>query len=125
MFKTFMSTSLVSLFIAGLALAAPAARDPRDPQVKPTPIMRSIQPDTVKRGSVLTVTGEYLDKTRIAEVYLTRGDDNFKLDMMFQSENRIVVKVPASVPVGRLRLMILTAGLEPQFIEQPLMIVIE
>jgi hypothetical protein len=58
----------------------------------------------------------------VAEVYLTTGEDNFKLQIVNQAETKVEAKVPASVKPGRLRLMVLTAGVEPQFLEQPIMV---
>jgi len=100
-----------------------ADKDPKG-NWTPTPIMRTIAPDEAKAGDKLTITGDYLGKGRISDVYLTTGEDNFKLELITQTETKLTVKVPANIKTGRLRLMVLTAGLEPQFLEQPLMILI-
>ncbi len=115
--------------IACLALAAVAvlgaAKDPKDEGWKPTPLMRTVAPDTAKAGDTVTVAGEYLDKGRVSDVFLTDGKSEVKLVIVEQSEKQMTVKIPAGVKTGRLRLMVLTKGAEPQFLEQPVSLVIE
>jgi len=118
-----MLKSLIGCLLAAMLLVAGAEKEAKDGW-KPTPLMRTVSPDDATAGDTLTITGEYLDKSRISDVYLTMGDDTFKLQMISQSETKVVVKVPAGVKTGRLRFMVLTSGLEPQFLEQPIMIAI-
>jgi hypothetical protein len=101
------------------------AKDVKDQGWKPTPLMRSVTPDTAKVGDVITVSGEYLDKARVAEVYLTDGKSEVKTAIVSQSETELKVKIPAAAKPGRFRLMVLTTGSEPQFLEQPVTISIE
>ena len=76
-------------------------------------------------GDVVTVTGENLDKARVAAVYFTDGKSEIKLSVVEQNETTVKVKVPDAAKPGRLRFMVLTAGAEPQYLEQPVTVVIE
>lgn len=115
---------LAGLLLAGMALLG-ATVDNKDEGWKPTPLMRTVDPDTAKAGDVLSVTGEYLDSARVAEIYLTDGKAEYKMSIVEQTEKAVKVKVPASAKPGRLRLMILTKGVQPQFLEQPVAVTIE
>ncbi len=89
------------------------------------PQMKSVEPMTAKSGDVLTVTGENLDKTSVATVFLTDGKNDFKTEITEQEAGSIKVKVTAATKPGRLALMVLTAGKEPKLIEQPVKVTIE
>ena len=117
---------IAALLFAALALTAGDGKDAnKDQGFKGTPLMRSVSPDTAKIGDVLTVTGEYLDKTRVKEIYLTDGTAEFKTEIVEQKEAEVKVKVPANAKTGRMRLMVLTTGVQPQFLEQPVTIEIQ
>jgi hypothetical protein len=92
---------------------------------QPTPVMRIVQPDTGKAGDVVVVKGEFLEKTRVAEVYLTTGPENIRVQILSQSGEAIKFKIPANAKTGRMRLMVLTTGLEPQFLEQPVFFTVQ
>ena len=113
------------LMASVVVLGAGAGSDVKDQGWKPTPLMRSVSPDIAKSGDVLTVTGEYLDKARVKEIYLTDGKVEFKTPIVEQAETTVKVKVPPDAKPGRLRLMVLTTGVEPQFLEQPVAVTIE
>jgi hypothetical protein len=119
-----LKSLIVGLLLAGV-LAVGAEKDPKDQGWKPTPMMRTVAPDTAKAGDILTVTGENLDKARVAEVYLTDSKTELKIPIVEQTETTLKVKVPANVKPGRLRLMVLTTGTQPQYLEQPVTVVIE
>lgn len=112
-----LKSLIVGLCAAVFLLAAVGKDDPM-----PTPLFRAVTPDTAAAGDTLTMTGENLDKARVAEVYLTSGQDNFKMQILTQAADKITAKIPANVKLGRLRLMVLTAGLEPKFLEQPVVV---
>lgn len=83
------------------------------------PRMVSVEPAEGKAGDVLTVTGENLEKSNVAEVYFTDGKDDIKLQVLEQTATTLKAKVPAGCKKGRWALMILTAGKDPKLIEQP------
>ena len=119
-----MKSLIVGLLLAGV-LVVGAEKDPKDQGWKPTPMMRTVAPDTAKTGDILTVTGENLDKAKVAEVYLTDSKTELKVLIVEQTETTLKVKVPANAKPGRLRLMVLTSGNQPQYLEQPVTVVIE
>ena len=113
------------LLVASVLLIGADSKESKDQGWKPTPLMRTVEPDTAKTGDVLTIAGEYLDKSRVKEIYLTDSKVEFKTEIVEQNANAVKVKVPAKVKTGRLRLMVLTTGVEPQFLEQPVSVEIQ
>ena len=120
---------MLKYFIAGILafsmILAAGESAAKDQGWKPTPLMRTVTPDSAKAGETLTASGEYLDKARVKEIYLTDGKAEFKTEIVEQSQNEAKVKVPASVKPGRWRLMVLTTGVEPQLLEQPVTVEIQ
>ncbi len=97
------------VWLVSLSLAAQA----------PMPRMITVTPDTGKIGDLLTVEGENLEKAYVAELYLTDGKIDWKVDVQEQAAKAIKFKVPKSAKPGRFSLMVLTTGSEPKLIEQP------
>jgi len=89
------------------------------------PKMVSVSPDTAKVGDTVVVVGEYLDKSRVAEVYLTDGKNDFKVKVTEQSEQEIKFIVPKEVKPGRYSLMVLTSGQPGMLIEEPVKLNVE
>jgi hypothetical protein len=116
---------ITALLFASVLFAAGDGKDNKDQGLKGTPLMRSVSPDAAKAGEVLTVSGEYLDKTRVKEIYLTDGKVEFKADILEQNPNELKFKVPANTKTGRMRLMVLTTGIQPQLLEQPVSVDIQ
>jgi len=108
--------------IALFALAAFPVRGDNDPQ---TPYIYAVNPESAKPGSAITVDGSYLGKSTVSEIYLTHGRTDVKLAITSQKTSQIVAKLPANLEPGRYRLMVLTVGHEPRFIEQPVQLTVE
>lgn len=89
------------------------------------PKMTAVEPASGKSGDEITVSGENLDKSNVAEIYLTDGKKDIKLSMSQQTAQSIKFKIPADVKPGRFALMILTAGPDPKLIEQPVKLSVE
>lgn len=89
------------------------------------PYMKAVEPETAKVGDVVKVVGEALDKNRVAEVYLTKGSTDLKVEIVEQQEEFIRIKVPAEAAAGRYQLMFLLAGPDPKLLEQPVFLVVE
>lgn len=96
-----------------------------EPEVRPTPIMRAVAPETLKAGESATVTGEYLDKSRVAELYLTNAQGDIKVEILAQSSSAIKFRVPSKVPAARYNLLVLLADIEPKLVEEPTRITVE
>lgn len=114
LFKLF---GFVFIFLFALRLASSAATDPG--QVLPTPILRTVDPETVKPGDIATVSGDHMDKSRVAELYLTNGSADFKLEIVEQTSTVIRFKVPEKIAPGRYNTMVLLVGDPPRLIEEP------
>jgi hypothetical protein len=111
-----MRLSLVlSLFCFGLALPSPAQ----------VPQMFTVQPESGKIGSVLRISGLYLDKAKVDEVYLTDHSFDMKVKVLDQSGDSIEFRIPPSAKPGRLQLLVKTAGKNPLLLEQPVYVTIE
>jgi len=91
----------------------------------PMPRMISVEPTSGKVGDILTVTGENLEKTHVAEVFLTDGKNDLKVPVTEQGATTLKFRIPPNVKPGRFALMILTAGKDPKYIEQPVKVTVE
>jgi hypothetical protein len=90
------------------------------------PRMVSVDPLSGKRGDVIAVTGENLDKDQVDKVFLTDGKNDTQCEVTEQTATTIKFKIPAKAATGsRLGLMILTTGKDAKYIEQPVKIMIE
>ena|SRR5437868_34308 len=107
--------------IAPVLLAAGFAAFAQDAM----PRMTTVDPNSQKKGEVVAVTGENLDKPNVVKVYLTDGK-NLDLECVIteQAATAIKIKIPEKA-TGRMALMILTGGKEPKLIEQPVKVTIE
>jgi len=89
------------------------------------PTMKVVEPANGKAGDLLTVTGENLDKTNVAKLYLTDGKIDVEVVILEQEATKIKFKIPEKVKPGRLALMILTRGKDQKYIEQPVKVTID
>ena len=113
----------LSLFVSLLVAASFAAY-----AQSATPRMTSVDPDSGKRGDIITVTGENIGKDHVAKLYLTDGGDgknDVEVQMIEQTDTTIKFKIPAKVPCPRPALLILTTSKPQQLIEQPVKVTIE
>lgn len=110
-------------FILPLILVVLTAQ-PLMPQAA-MPRMVSVEPGNGKVGDVLTVTGENLEKSNVADVFLTDGKLDLKVAVTEQAATAIKFRIPPKTTPGRWALMILTTGKEPKLIEQPVKVTVE
>jgi hypothetical protein len=89
------------------------------------PRMVSIDPLNGKKGDVIAVTGENLQKDAVAKVYLTDGKNDIQVEVVEQAATAIKFKIPEKAAPGRLALMVLTAGKDAKLIEQPVKVTID
>jgi hypothetical protein len=116
---------LIFLISALLPFAAAAIDPERGREPVPTPMMRVVEPAAAKAGDDVLVKGDYLGENLVAEVYLTDGKANLKVEVLSQSDKEIKFKVPAEAKPGAYRLMVLTTGVEPMLIEEPVRFVVQ
>jgi hypothetical protein len=113
-----MKMSFVSILLLAAGLSAYAQEG--------MPRMLSVDPLSGKKGDVIAVTGENLDKAKVDKVFLTDGKNDVAVEVTEQSDTSIKFKIPdKAAPGGRLAVMILTAGKDAKYIEQPVKIMIE
>jgi hypothetical protein len=105
------------IFLFAIRLASAASTDPST--VLPTPVMRAVNPESVKAGETATVVGEYLDKSRVAELYLTNGTTDVKVQIVEQRSVSIKFKLPGKVAPGRYQMLVLLVGDPDRLIEEP------
>jgi hypothetical protein len=108
----------VFIFLFGVQSPSRGATT-EDRQPLPTPVMRTVNPETVKAGAVATVSGEFLDKSRVAEVYLTDGKVDIKVEIIEQASGSLKFRVPENTAAGRYNLMAMLVGEVPTLIETP------
>jgi hypothetical protein len=89
------------------------------------PNITKVDPATAKAGAVLSIAGENLDKDKVAEIYLTDGKTDIKMQMIEQTATALKVRVPDPVKTGRFSLMILSATTPAQYFELPVKVTIE
>lgn len=89
------------------------------------PDVTKVDPDTAKAGAVLGIAGENLGKDRVAEIYLTDGKTDIKMEIIEQTATALKVRVPDPVKTGRFSLMIMTATKPAQLFELPVKVTIQ
>jgi hypothetical protein len=111
-----------AVLLGGVILAANGAKDP---EVQPTPMMRAVHPETVRAGEIAVVTGDYLDKSRVAGVFLTNGQKDTKVEILEQTASSIKFRVPEKMAAGRYNLVVLLTDAEPKLIDEPARLTVE
>lgn len=89
------------------------------------PRMTSVDPPNGRAGDLLTAAGENLDKANVAQVYLTDGKNDVKVEVTEQAATSVKFKIPDAAKPGRFSLMVLTTGKQPKLIEQPVKVTVE
>ncbi|GEM_PF-1074986 len=115
-------SALVTFFILSVGTAALLRADEKGDEVRS--LLHSIAPDSAHPDDIVVATGERLTTKHLAELYLTNGTDDVKVEILKQTETEVTFKIPPGIK-GRFRLMILTAGVDPKLAEQPVRIVVE
>ncbi len=87
------------------------------------PKCTAVDPDTAKSGDTINVTCENVDKTTVADLYLTDGKDDTKIDVMERAADKIKFQVPKIKP-GRYHIAFTTAN-KASFVEQPVVLTVE
>jgi|SRR5579871_368476 len=113
-----MKLSLISTLMLALSFAVYAQEG--------MPRITSVDPPSGKRGDLIAITGENLQKDQVDKVFLTDGKNDTPVEVTEQTPTSIKFKIPDKVATGaRLSLMILTAGKDAKYIEQPVKVMIE
>ena len=94
-------------------------------EVPVAPQTEKVEPRVGKPGTVIKIWGKSLDAAHVEEVYLTDHRFDMKVKVLEQSATQLVIRVPPFVKPGRLQLLLLTAGNNPAYLEQPWFVLIE
>ena len=113
------------MVVAALVLLTPLPLWCGDEAVQGVPVMREVAPGTAVVGSVVQVNGEYLDRIHVAEVYLTRGSADTKVQVVAQSKAELKFKVPVDLETGRYGITVLTAAKTPMLLDQPVHLIVK
>ena len=101
-----------------LAAASTAQLRAIDPPGVPKAIhVREVAPAEAKVGDILAAYGDNLNVDRVRELYLTDGKSDFKVEILEQADHKIRFRLPAWVPIGRLRVVVFNE--EDMMLEQP------
>lgn len=95
-----------------------------DGVVIPAPYLRSVEPQNAKPGDVAHTTGEWLGKAHVAELFLTDGKQDFRVEILKQTDKQIEFRVAGGTPPARYRLMLMTFGAEAKLLEQPVFLTV-
>jgi len=87
------------------------------------PRCTAVDPDTGKKGDTIAVKGENLGKSGLAELYLTDGKNDTKVEISDQSDTALKFKIP-EIAAGRYRLLILSAN-KSSLVEQPVVVTVQ
>ena len=87
------------------------------------PKCSAVDPDTAKTGDMVNITCANVNKTTVADLYLTDGKDDTKIAVMDRTEDKIKFQVPKMKP-GRYHVAFLTAN-KASMVEQPVVLTVE
>ena len=80
--------------------------------------VQQVIPGEARPGDMVTATGYALDAEHLKELYLTKGDNDFQVEIVEQNDRSVRFKVPAKIPTGVTRLAIVVAG-RNDILEEP------
>lgn len=101
---------VVLISVTLLAVSASAAAQ--------MPRLKSVEPANGKAGDELVAQGQSLDENTAADLFLTDCANDHKVKMVEQKADAIRFAVPKIKP-GRYSLMLLTKGVSPAYLQQP------
>ncbi|HUP02615.1 MAG TPA: IPT/TIG domain-containing protein [Bryobacteraceae bacterium] len=124
-----MKISFMGLFVAACLAgyaqqpaAAPSAAE--QPAANTTPSIDTVSPSNGKVGTVITATGQNLQKASVAKVYLTDDKTDLQVDVTEQTATTIKFKIPDKA-AGRMSLMVLTQEKDPKLMVLPVKVTID
>ena len=106
---------LLLALVAGLAPVAFAQ----------VPVVNSIDPTEAPAGAVIAATGVNLDSAKVAEVYLTDGVNDIKVQVLEQKPESLKFKVPNDAKAGGYNVMLATKQKPPIMLVQPVKLMVQ
>lgn len=91
------------------------------------PAAKGMEPRSGPPGTVVTITGHTLDKSRVEEIYLTDHRFDLLVKVLDQLEDRITIRVPPFAKPGRYQILFLARNTSQQqvLLEQPVYLLVE
>jgi hypothetical protein len=111
-----MKISLVALVAVAACLAGYAQQA--------SPSIDAVDPPNGKVGTVITATGQNLQKATVAKLYLTDDKTDIEVNVTEQTATTIKFKIPEKA-AGRMSLMVLTTDKEPKLMVLPVKVAID
>ncbi len=105
------------LWLALLAGLAPIA-------FAQVPVVNTVDPNEALAGAVIVATGVNLDTSKVAEVYLTDGVNDIKVQVLEQKAESLKFKIPNDAKAGGYNLMLATKQKPPIMLVQPVRITV-
>lgn len=87
------------------------------------PRCTAVDPETAKVGDTVSITCSNVDKSTVADLYLTDGKADTKIAVMERNEDKIKFQVPRLKP-GRYHVAFLTAN-KSSMVEQPVVLTVQ
>jgi len=110
---------------AAVAILTPLPLWCGDETVQGVPTIREVIPAAAQPGTVVLVSGAYLDRIHVAEVYLTRANTDTKVQVIAQSQQELKFRVPVDLEPGRYGIAVLTAAKVPMLLDQPVALTVK
>jgi len=86
----------------------------------------SVDPLTAKVGDLVSAHGQDIGAASVDELYLTRDDQDVKVEMIEQTGKLIKFKLPTGIKPGRWTLMThMKSGSGPKLIEHPVKVTVQ
>ena len=117
MTRFMIAAAIIAIFL----FPAPLFCADNEPTV---PMIRTVDPVKVKPGAIVAVDGEALAAEKVAEMFLTKGETDLKVEILSQTKTHIKFKVPANAAPARYGLTVMTAGALPLLLEQPVFLTV-
>ena len=89
------------------------------------PVVNSIDPAEAPAGAVIVATGVNLDSARVAEVFLTDGVNDIKVQILQQKPESLKFKVPSDAKAGSYNVMVSTTQKPPIMLVQPVKLMVQ
>ena len=89
------------------------------------PTATRLEPNIARPGTVVTITGVAMGKSKVDEVFLTDHRFDLKVKVLEQTETTLKIRVPPFAKAGRQQLLFLTKGTDPAYLEQPVFVLVE
>ena len=89
------------------------------------PTATRLEPNIARPGTVVTITGVVMGKSKVDEVFLTDHRFDLKVKVLEQTETTLKIRVPPFAKAGRQQLLFLTKGTDPAYLEQPVFVLVE